>query len=112
MEPSPPTLNYSTSGPPPLPPRSRGASWGMFFLGIVAGLLLSLCYYLALGNGLIPGASLGVGLGAVVIKLAGGITLAATVPRWKSFGIGLIVSIPVAILLFVGLCFGLIAYNN
>jgi hypothetical protein len=112
MEPDPPTLNYSTSGPPPLPSRSRGASWGMFFLGIVAGLIVSTCYYIALGNGLIPGASLGVGLGAVVLKIAGGIVLITTAPRWKSFGIGLIVSVPLAILIFVGLCFGLIAFSN
>jgi hypothetical protein len=110
MEPNPPTLNYGTSGPT-APPRSRGASWGMFFLGIVAGLVLSCCYYLALGNGLIPGASLGFGLGAVVIKVAGGVALIASAPRWKSFGIGLIVSIPVAILVFVGLCFGVIAFG-
>jgi hypothetical protein len=110
MEPIPPTLNYGTSRPPPLP-RSRGATWGMFVLGVVAGLILSCCYYFALGNGLIPGASLGFGLGAVVIKIAGGIALIAAAPRWKSFGIGLIVSIPIAILLFVGLCFGLIAFS-
>jgi hypothetical protein len=108
MQPDPPTLNYGTSGAPPLP-RSRGATWGMFFLGIVAGLVLSCCYYFALGNGLIPGASLGVGLGAVVIKIAAGVALIASAPRWKSFGIGLIVSIPVAILIFVGLCFGILA---
>jgi hypothetical protein len=103
-------LDYGTSSLP-APPRSRRASWGMFFLGIVAGLILSLCYYLALGNGLIPGASLGFGLGAVVIKVAGGVALIASAPRWKSFGIGLIVSIPVAILIFVGLCFGIIAFS-
>jgi hypothetical protein len=86
--------------------------WGLFVLGVVAGLLLSLGYYVALGNGLIPGASLGVGLGAVVIKIAAGITLVASAPRWKSFGIGLIASIPIAILIFVGLCFGLIAFSK
>jgi len=109
MEHSPPTLNYGSSRPPPLPPRGRGVSWGMFFLGVVAGMVLSLCYYIALGNGLIPGASLGVGLGAVVFKVAGGIALILTAPRWKSFGIGLIASIPIAILIFLGLCFGLLA---
>jgi hypothetical protein len=108
MQPNPPpTLNYGSSAPPPLP-RGRGATWGLFFLGVVVGLGVSLVYYVALGNGLIPGASLGAGLGAVVLKITAGVALIASAPRWKSFGIGLIASIPIAILIFVGLCFGII----
>src|SRR4051812_35437411 len=110
MEPNPPPrLDYTHSGPSPLPARSRGATWGMFGFGVGSGLVFSLIYYAGLASGILPGTSLGLGLGAVTVKLAVGISLISTVPRWRSFGIGLLVSIPVAILIFVGVCFGMLA---
>ena len=46
----------------------------------------------------------------MVLKLAVGIGL-LFVPRWKAFGLGLITSVPIAVLIFVSLCFGVIALN-
>jgi hypothetical protein len=84
-------------------PRRRDASWGMYFLGLFAGLGLSVVYYILLGLN-VTGHTPAGPLGAVVLKLAVGIGL-LFVTGWKSFGVGLITSVPIAVLIFVGLCF-------
>src|SRR5688500_2511951 len=101
--------------PPPLPehPAGRGPrlrrqrSLAVFMGGIVAGLLISLVYYQWLGTAVAehtPWAP----LGAVVFKLAAGLTM-AVIPRTRDFGEGLVMSIPVGVLIFLGLCFAAIA---
>ena len=99
MQHDPQRLDYQ---PPPLPQRSRG-SWPMYFGGLFTGFGASLIYYILLGMN-VTGHTPAGPLGAVVLKLAIGITL-LFVPKWKSFGLGLITSVPIAVLLFVGLCF-------
>ena len=102
----PQRLDYQ---PPTPAPRRRDASWGMYFLGLFAGLGLSVVYYILLGMN-VTGHTPAGPLGAVVLKLAVGIGL-LFVPGWKSFGVGLITSVPIAVLIFVSLCFGLIAFS-
>jgi hypothetical protein len=82
--------------------------WRDFALGLFGGLGFSVIYYILIGTDVIPIRSPSWALGAVVLKLVGGITLLCQ-PRWKGVGLGLICSIPVAILIFVGVCFGLLA---
>ena len=43
-------------------------------------------------------------LGAVTLKMTGGLAL-LFVDRWRAFGLGLITSVPIAVLIFFGLCF-------
>jgi hypothetical protein len=104
--------------PPPLPPPpldyghadpSRGPrrSWAKFTSGIGAGLVISLFYYLTLGTNVAQVTPFAP-FGAVIGKLAAGIAL-LFYPRWKDFGIGLIASIPVAVLIFLGLCFAAVS---
>src|SRR5688572_6531851 len=103
MEHDPQRLDYQR----PMPrQRSRG-SWGMYFFGLAIGLSFSVLYYALLGMN-VTGHTPAGPLGAVALKLAIGIGL-LFVPGWKSFGIGLITSVPIAVLIFVSLCFGLIA---
>jgi hypothetical protein len=85
-------------------------TWRDFSLGLFGGLGFSVIYYILIGTEVIPIRSVGWALGAVVVKLAAGITLLC-LPRWKAVGLGLICSIPVAILIFMGVCFGLFAFN-
>ena len=82
----------------------------MFFFGLVSGLVFSGLYYWGM-------AALGMfdqfpaaGFGAIVIKIVAAILL-FRVPRWRSFGIGLLVSMPLAVLIFVCACFGVFAFH-
>jgi len=105
MEPQPHDLEYQGPGVPP----SRRRQWTMFLAGLGGGLCVSLIYYLSLGNdvfGNTPAAP----FGALALKLIAGITLVCF-PRWRTLGLGLIASIPVAVLIFFGLCFAAIALN-
>jgi hypothetical protein len=86
-----------------------GRSRGMYFLGLFTGLAVSVIYYVLLGLN-VTGHTPAGPLGAVVLKLAVGIGL-LFVPGWKAFGLGLITSVPIAVLIFVSLCFGVIALN-
>ena len=79
----------------------------MFNAGIVLGLVVSILYYLALGNQVFGGIPLA---GALIAKTTAGIALACF-PRWRPLGLGLITSIPVAVLIFFGLCFAVLAMN-
>ena len=102
--PPPQTLDYQD-------PHSqrRPMSWGQFWAGIFIGLAFSVIYYLFLGNsGNMFASAPFAAFGAVITKLVVGIVLGLK-PRWKGLGIGLITSIPVAIMIFFGLCFALIA---
>jgi hypothetical protein len=81
----------------------------MYFFGLGTGLGFSVIYYILLGMN-VTGHTPAGPLGAVVLKLAIGITL-LFVPGWKSFGLGLITSVPIAILIFVGLCFAAVAMS-
>ena len=106
MEHDPQKLEYRPAvAEHPVQRRSRG----MFFLGLLAGLGLSVFYYVLLGLN-VAGHTPAGPLGAVVLKLAVGIGL-LFVPALKPFGLGLITSVPVAVLIFVSLCFGVIALN-
>jgi hypothetical protein len=100
----PPKLDYSS--PPVQGSRSR-ASWGKFCLGLFGGLGMSLLYYMLLGMDVAGHSAIGP-FGAILLKVGVGIGLLFS-PRWRSLGIGLICSIPFAILIFFALCFGLIA---
>jgi hypothetical protein len=103
--------------PPPLPPRldyqlpearqGRFGSRGMYVLGLMTGLGFSLIYYILLGFDVTGHTPVGP-LGAVFLKLAIGIGL-LFLPRWKAFGLGLITSVPIAVLIFLGLCFAIAA---
>jgi len=80
-------------------------SWKQFFLGILIGIWFSLVYYILLGAGNIFERAPLAAFGAVITKLVVGIVLIARPPRrWMGLGIGLITSVPVAILIFFGLC--------
>ena len=103
MEPDPPTLDYRR---PPAPPR-RGplglTSVGKYALGVFAGLAISLGYYFVLAR---VGADTFVELfGAVLFKLVVGVAL-LFVESWRAFGLGLVTSVPIAVLIFMGICFG------
>lgn len=88
--------------------------WAHFIGGLVVGIVFSFLYYLALGivgsNPNLPGSAIGMLGGAIILKFAVGFVLVFR-PKWKAFGLGLICSVPLAVLLLVGLCFGLIAVN-
>jgi hypothetical protein len=99
----PPPLDYSSGRPP-----SPQGSWSQFSAGAFAGLVFSLLYYVALVRLRVLDGQIGLAFGAVCIKLVVGIRM-MWLPRWRSFGIGLIVSIPLALLIFVGLCFVILA---
>ena len=106
MEHDPQRLDYRA----PVPEQPvYGRSRGMYFLGLFAGLGLSVVYYILLGMN-VTGHTPAGPLGAVVLKLAIGIGL-LFVPGWKAFGLGLITSVPIAVLIFVSLCFGIVALN-
>lgn len=100
-----PTLNYQDPRQhrPPM-------SWKQFWLGVFGGLGFSVVYYLLLAtaSGNLFAESPLAGFGAITTKLVLGIVLALK-PRWKGLGIGLITSIPVAMMVFMGLCFAIFA---
>ena len=105
MEHDPQRLDYQF---PAAPQRPRG-SWGMYFFGLAIGLSFSVLYYILLGMN-VTGHTPAGPLGAVLLKLTVGIGL-LFVPRWKSFGLGLITSVPIAVLIFLGLCFAAVAMS-
>lgn len=100
MKPPPPLLDYQTREPSPrIPP-----SWWYFSAGLFGGIGISLAYYIWLFN---REASLESDLfayGAITFKVVAAIVL-LYFPRFKSLGLGLITSIPIGILIFVGVCF-------
>ena len=104
MEHDPQKLEYRSFTPETRP---RGSPRRMYLLGLLAGLGVSVVYYILLGLD-VAGHTPAGPLGAVVLKLAIGIGL-LFVPGWKAFGVGLITSVPIAVLIFVSLCFGVIA---
>jgi hypothetical protein len=101
----PPPLDYSSGRFQPSEPEG---SWGWFALGAVAGLLFSIAYYALLIQFSILNQLPFVGFGAVGIKVVTGVRL-MRVPRWRRFGIGVIASIPLAVLILVGICFTILA---
>src|SRR5690349_15750204 len=107
MEPQPPPLPPRLDYREPQPPPGRFGPRGMYVLGLCTGLGFSLIYYILLGFNVTGHTPVGP-LGAVFLKLAIGIGL-LFVPRWKAFGLGLITSVPIAVLIFLGLCFALVA---
>lgn len=102
-QPPPLPLDYRREGDPP----PKEPYWGKFALGVLAGLVFSGTYYFAAAA---RGANLGALplMGAVIIKLGAGAAL-CTSPKWRPFGIGLIASVAVALLIFVAACFGIFA---
>jgi hypothetical protein len=101
----PPRLDYQQ----PAAPKGRFGPRGMYVLGLMAGLGFSVIYYVLLGLD-VTGHTPAGPLGAVVLKLGIGIGL-LFVRGWKAFGVGLITSVPIAVLIFVGLCFGILAWE-
>jgi hypothetical protein len=101
----PPPLDYSSGRFQPSEPEG---SWGSFALGAVAGLLFSIAYYTLMIQFSVFDKLPFVGFGAVVIKVLAGLRL-MRVPRWRKFGIGVIASIPLAVLILVGICFTILA---
>lgn len=108
MEQDPQPLDYQRPAPPPLPQVRRRMNWRWFGLGLAAGIGFSVVYYILIGLEIIPIQSVGFALGAVILKFSLGFAL-LFVDGWRAFGIGLIASVPLAVLIFVGVCFGLIA---
>ena len=102
----PPRLDYQQ---PVAPPSSPRRAWGMYCLGLLSGFAVSLVYYISLGTS-VGQHSPAAPLGAVAFKIIAGDAL-LFVPRWKAFGLGLITSVPIAILIFLGLCFAVISLN-
>jgi hypothetical protein len=103
MEPPPlPTLEYG--GPPSFPQRPR-KNWRGFNIGLLSGLAFSVIYYVMLMSGVTGLRSDSSLLFAVIFKIAAGVTL-VFFPRWRAIGLGVICSIPIGILILVGLCFG------
>ena len=95
----PPPLDYGRGDP--LSRRRR--SWGKFTAGVCAGLVISLFYYMSLGTNVAqhtPWAP----FGAVIFKIGAGVTM-LFFPQSRDFGAGLLISVPVAVLIFLGLCF-------
>jgi drug/metabolite transporter (DMT)-like permease len=95
-----PPLDYSTKGSTP----PADGSWISFILGVIAGLVFSLLYYLGMMQTDLFSRMPMAALGAVIAKVVVGVMLIRS-QRYRRFGIGLIVSIPLAVLIFVGLCF-------
>jgi hypothetical protein len=82
--------------------------WGKFFLGLAGGVAFSAA---AWGLSLTGAGHLWfLGLGAILAKLAGGI-VACCYRNWRPLGIGLLVSIPMAILIFFVGCAMMISYG-
>jgi hypothetical protein len=107
LEPEPPTLDYQRPARQPGATRGRGrwflSAFAKYVLGVVCGLALSTAYYAVLikaGGSDHPE----VLLGAVGFKVVAGLFL-VFVERWRAFGLGLITSVPIAVLIFFGLCF-------
>jgi hypothetical protein len=99
----PPPLEYAAHDPSRRPKRS----WGAFTAGVFFGLCISVVYYVSLGTDVgrhTPWQP----LGAVILKLMAGITM-LFFPRTKYLGAGLILSIPIAVLIFLGLCFAAVS---
>jgi hypothetical protein len=85
---------------------------GHVVAGLGAGVGFSAVYYIILicvseWSLHLPGSVfLGLIAGAIIIKLGLGIVL-LTRPRYKGWGLGLLCSIPLALLLLFGLCLGI-----
>ena len=82
--------------------------------GLAAGFLLSVVWWLV-GVGSFFRMNMGQGaFGAIIvliaIKLLGSITLICF-PRWRRFGIGLLLSMGLVALIFLGTCFALLAWH-
>ena len=93
----------------PAPTGPRRTRWGLFATGAIGGLVISLAYYLALGNEIVPQTPLSF-FGAVLFKAAAGVAMIVS-PRWRPLGLGLLASIPLAIWIFVALCFGALTFS-
>ena len=74
-----------------------------FILGVVAGVLFSIIFYVFLIAAQ-PSSPILL-FGAVGLKVLAGIGY-CFIPAWKPFGVGLIASIPIGLLIFMTLCFG------
>jgi hypothetical protein len=105
IRPPPLPLNYGRVGPPP-------GGYVPAWLGILAGLLFSgvfwgigfLCNFLGQdGNGVMLWTVF------LVVAKASAFAVAMSKPRWRRFGIGLLISIGVALLIFVCTCFAVLA---
>ena len=106
-----------TQEPPPIPPpleygrpdpsRRRKRSWGAITAGVFLGLGISVVYYMSLGMD-VARHTPWQPFGAVILKLVAGITM-LFFPRTKDLGAGLIISVPVAVLIFLGLCFAAVS---
>jgi hypothetical protein len=101
----PPPLDYAYQRDTPPPPEG---TWTMFVLGAIAGLVFSVAYYALLISFSLMGQMPFAGFGAVAAKVVVGIRMMRS-PKWRRFGIGLLVSIPLAVLILVGLCFAIFA---
>ena len=108
MEHDPQKLDYQSPGHP-YAQRGRRSARGMYGLGVFSGFAVSLVYYLSLGTD-VGSHSPAAPLGAVIFKMIVG-TVFLFLPKWRALGLGLITSIPIAILIFLGLCFGILALN-
>src|SRR3712207_4662427 len=103
--------------PPPLPPlkyarryeppREPLGGWLGFLLGAGGGFAFSLVYYFVLAVNSDSQTSGWAMMGAVIIKFLVGLGLLFS-HRWRRPGLGLICSVPIAILLVIGLCFGML----
>jgi ABC-type transport system involved in multi-copper enzyme maturation permease subunit len=102
-----PPLPYATPTPPP----GDNRAWAKFFVGAIGGVIFSSLYYFILigvnPNG--PGDEM-LYLGAIGLKFFVGFGLLFH-RQWRPLGIGLIASIPLAILTVIGICFALVAAN-
>jgi hypothetical protein len=103
LNPDRPTLDYQKP-PRRLAELSASARYG---LGVLSGLAISLAYYFLLA-GVGGNRSVAELFGAIAFKCILGVCL-LFVDRWRAFGLGLITSVPIAVLIFIGLCFGILA---
>jgi hypothetical protein len=94
-----------------VPPEPARRPWLQFFGGVGLGLAFSVVYYvLAAMTGAVDRVP-GVLFGAILLKTVAGILIIVQHRRWRPLGIGLLVSGPMAVLLFVTACFGVLIFN-
>src|SRR5688500_4486951 len=99
-EPGPSPLGYE----PPTPPLRRRLSIAQFFIGLFAGLAISLAYYVGIGRSVAVFEQFHFGpYGALAFKTVTGVLLMCF-PRTLSLGAGLLTSIAVAGLVLLSIC--------
>jgi hypothetical protein len=99
-------VDYPGPGTPvPSKPSGKGCGCVLFFAGLLLGLSMSTVYdVIAAHRGAFTNHSVGA-LVVILLLKAALIAVASTSPFWRSFAIGILVSMAIAALVLMGLCY-------